>query len=399
MKGSSRGANAPAQGVCFASGYKKVNGFGGDFHFRQDGYDPIQGDVKMFEQGQLPNRVKTFRQQRAWSQEELAQRAGISRAAVSAIEIQRLVPSVAAALALATVLDCRVEDLFGARSPEKSEKTWAWPPTQEPCRFWRARVGGRAILFPVEATGAGAFPHDGVFQNGAWNLGGDVLPEDTLVMATCDPAAGLLANEFARTSGFRLLVLHRSSGDALELLRQGLVDVAGLHLATAKNDEGNALAAKSALGAGYSLLRLATWEEGLAIGSGVAASSAASLLRSRLRWVGREPGSGARQCQDDLLRNRPQPRRLAKDHRGVAEAIRCGWADVGVCVRLTCEEAGLRFIKVRDEAYDLCFPTELENSPRLRALLHVVRSAGFRKWLSELPGYDCLSGGDLVRVQ
>ncbi len=61
----------------------------------------------------LTNHVRAFRLERGWSQAELAQRSGISRTAVSAIEIQRLTPSVSAALALAAALECRVEDLFG----------------------------------------------------------------------------------------------------------------------------------------------------------------------------------------------------------------------------------------------------------------------------------------------
>ena len=349
--------------------------------------------------GQLQNRVKIFRQQRGWSQEELAQRVGISRAAVSAIEIHRLVPSVAAALSLATAFGCRVEELFGEASAEKQEATWAWLPPRDPCRFWQASVGGRLVLFPVESTAAGVIPHDGILQNGSTRFNDDRLPLETLVMASCDPAAGLLANEFARTSGFRLLILPRSSFQALDLLRQGLVDVAGLHLATAKDEDGNASAVKLALGGGYSLLKLATWQEGLAIGSDITASTVQSLFRSRLRWVGRETGSGARQCQDELLQDRPAPRRFAKDHRGVAEAIRCGWADVGICVRLACEEAGLKFIQIREEAYDLCFPTALANDPRIRALFQVVRSANYRRWLSELPGYDCRSGGEASRIE
>jgi molybdate-binding protein/transcriptional regulator with XRE-family HTH domain len=353
----------------------------------------------MPEPRQLQNQVKRFRQQRGWSQEELARRAGISRAAVSAIEIQRLVPSVAAALALATALDCRVEDLFGVASSPTGGETWAWPRSQDPCRFWRARVGERILLFPVETTAAGVLPHDGLFRNGIESLSGEALPENTLVMAGCDPAAGLLVSAFARTSAFRLLVLPRSSSQALELLRRGLVHVAGLHLAATDDERGNAAAAQGVLGAGYSLLTLASWQEGLALSPGVRASSVQSLVRSRLRWVGREAGSGARLCQDELLHDRPHPRRLAKDHRGVAEAIRCGWADVGVCVRLACEEAGLRFLNVREEAYDLCFPTELESDPRLRALVQVVRSAAFRRWLSEVPGYDCLAAGDLHRIE
>lgn len=352
----------------------------------------------MSDAGQLPNRLKIFRQRRGWSQEELARRAGISRAAVSAIEIERLVPSVAAAIALATVLDCRVEDLFGAGGSQRDEPIWAWAPNQEPCRFWHARVRDRVLLFPVEATSAGVLAHDGIFQAGACQPRGDVSAESTLVLASCDPAAGLWASEYARTSPFRLLVLQRSSQQALELLRQGLVDVAGIHLATPQDEDGNTSAAGAALGTGFSLLRAAHWQAGLAVGAGVAATSVQALVRSRLRWVGRELGSGARKCQDELLQDRPLPRRSATDHRGVAEAIRCGWADVGVCVRLVSEEAGLNFIKVRDEAYDLCFPTELEHDPRIRALLRVVRSSRFRKCLSDLPGYDGLAGGEVLPI-
>jgi len=48
-----------------------------------------------------------------WSQAELARRADIPRTSVSAIEGDRLTPSVTAALALARVLECSVEELFG----------------------------------------------------------------------------------------------------------------------------------------------------------------------------------------------------------------------------------------------------------------------------------------------
>src|SRR5262249_9765408 len=93
----------------------------------------------------LPNRVQQFRRQRGWSQHQLAEYPGVSRAAVSAIEVQRLVPSVATALALARAFACRVEDLFGASADTAGGETWAWRPTSDPCRFWRASVGGRTL--------------------------------------------------------------------------------------------------------------------------------------------------------------------------------------------------------------------------------------------------------------
>ena len=220
-------------------------------------------------------------------------------------------------------------------------------------------------------------------------------------MASCDPAVGLLRDELARDSGIRLLVFQRSSRRAIELLRRGLVHVAGVHLARAEaggtNDE--AVAELLEPGARFNLLRVADWEEGIALAPTAGVSTVAQAVRGSLRWIGREEGSGARECLDEVLRahgrkNPPSMLPPAGSHRGVAEAIRTGWADAGVCLRLTSEEAGLDFLAVRREAYDVCFAADQADDPRLRALLRVVRSAPFRKLLGELPGYSSDRTGD-----
>ncbi len=218
-------------------------------------------------------------------------------------------------------------------------------------------------------------------------------------MACCDPAVGLLAGELARTAGMRLIVLPRSSRSALELLKQRLVHAAGLHLTGAGHGEENADIVRARLGHGHRLLRVTRWEEGVALRPGLGVATIREAVGAPLRWVGREEGSGARQCLDEVLGDRRPPRRLAQDHRGVAEAIRCGWADAGVCLRLTGEEAGLDFLAVRTESYDLCHADEQAGDPRLRALVEVVRSASFRRLLSELPGYDTAASGELQDVR
>jgi molybdate-binding protein/DNA-binding XRE family transcriptional regulator len=340
------------------------------------------------------NQVKSRRLQQGWSQGELARRTGMSRTAVGAVERGLFIPSVTAALGLASALGCAVEELFGSESGRASAPEWAWPPGREPCRYWHARVGNRVILYPVVATSLGEQAHDGVFQQGKARTENRAEPEETLVVAGCDPAAGLLAGIYARLTGLRLLVLPRSSRAALDLLARGLVHVAGMHLGGADGSANMAIA-RSTLAGGVMLLRLARWQEGLALAPGTRTRSVTQVLRSRLTWVGREPGSGARQCLDELLSGRTAPRRQASDHWGVAEAVRSGWADVGVCLRLVSDEAGLRFLGVREEAYDLCFTADAAADPRIQGLIRTMRSASYRRLLGDLPGYDSSETGEV----
>lgn len=352
---------------------------------------------------QTQNRVRERRSAREWSQAELAERAGISRTAVSAIEAERLVPSVAAAMGLAKALECTVEELFGQSHPQPSKvasPTWAWPAAQAVSRYWLANVAGTRRLYPFEATPLGEIPHDGVHHPGSPNrhAAHERLADQTLVVASCDPAVGLLVRVYEQLTGYRMLVFPRSSRQALQMLHQGLVHFAGVHLSTTDDETGNAASVQEILHEPASLLRVASWEEGVVVGANVIAPTLRGLLRERLTWVGREPGSGARQCLDELLDDRPTPRRMARDHRGVAEAIRCGWADAGVCLRLVAEEAGLRFLPVRTEGYDVCFTTQQSHDPRVQALIRVIQSSDYRRLLGELPGYDIAQTGQLQTV-
>ena len=344
----------------------------------------------------LKNRLKAARLAQGWSQEELARASGLSRSGVSAIETERLVPSAAAALALAKAMACRVEDLFQLDDAEVTT-TWAWQPADAPCRHWEAEIAGRRLLYPGDAVGEALLAHDGFFEGAIPSPVPREIAERTLVLACCDPAVGLLAAELAQRQ-VRLLVLSRSSRLALQLLQQGLVHVAGVHLSRS-GEEGNSVAVKETLGSGFRLLRVARWQEGLAVAPGQRVTSIRSAVDSRLRWVGRETGSGARQCLDEILGDRKAPRHEARSHRGVAEVIRSGLADAGVCLRLVSQQAGLDFISIREEAYDLCFASGAEQDPRIRALIEVVESARFRKLFGELPGYSTPDTGTLRSVK
>src|SRR5262245_42895752 len=130
----------------------------------------------------LRNLVRSRRLARGWSQQQLADRAGIARASVSAIEIDRLVPSTVAALALSSALGCRVEDLFQLPGREEGGPEWAWPMTSSGGRYWQAEVSGRALLYPYEMMQLGTVEHDGVFRGGELTSRTE-SPPLTLVMA------------------------------------------------------------------------------------------------------------------------------------------------------------------------------------------------------------------------
>jgi transcriptional regulator with XRE-family HTH domain len=57
--------------------------------------------------------LRTLRQRREWSQTELATRAGVRQALVSAIEVESANPTVESLNKIASALGVRIEDLFG----------------------------------------------------------------------------------------------------------------------------------------------------------------------------------------------------------------------------------------------------------------------------------------------
>ena len=74
-------------------------------------------------------------------------------------------------------------------------------------------------------------------------------------------------------------------------------------------------------------------------------------------------------------------------------AVQSGCADAGVCVQVVAEEAGLRFLPVQEEAYDVCYARALVGDRRLTAFIKVVRSIAYRRLLGDLPGFDTSETG------
>jgi hypothetical protein len=161
------------------------------------------------------------------------------------------------------------------------------------------QVGPRRLLYPVEAHGVNPSPHDGVWKNGVCGERQPSRSEETLVLASCDPGAGILATAYGREMGFRLLVFPRAGLAALELLRQGLIHVAALHRSTPNAQQRNARTVRERLGDDFQLLRAADWEEGLVVRAELAKGSVRSpkrLVAGRLVNRGQGPANVWMNC-------------------------------------------------------------------------------------------------------
>jgi len=65
----------------------------------------------------ITNRVKELRTLRNWTQEQLAEAAGVSRQSINAIERNRYVPSLELALTFARVFACPTDEIFSLEKP------------------------------------------------------------------------------------------------------------------------------------------------------------------------------------------------------------------------------------------------------------------------------------------
>src|SRR5499427_10870975 len=101
---------------------------------------------------EIENRLREKRQARALSQKQLADLAGITRQAVSALESNLYSPATSVALQLARALRCRAEDLFSLKSAGEiveGELTGASPKSTGKIRAPVSQIGSRLLVRPL----------------------------------------------------------------------------------------------------------------------------------------------------------------------------------------------------------------------------------------------------------
>ncbi len=73
----------------------------------------------------MKNGLKVLRAQRDWSQAELAERLGVSRQTVNAVETGKYDPSLPLAFRIAAVFEGRIEDIFDPSEAQPADQRQA----------------------------------------------------------------------------------------------------------------------------------------------------------------------------------------------------------------------------------------------------------------------------------
>jgi putative transcriptional regulator len=71
----------------------------------------------------IHNRVKDLRTARGWTQDQLAQAAGVSRQSINSIERDRYVPSLQLALTFAKIFGCPTDEIFTLQIERKETQS------------------------------------------------------------------------------------------------------------------------------------------------------------------------------------------------------------------------------------------------------------------------------------
>ena len=298
---------------------------------------------------------------------------------------------------------------------------------EEFIRVTLGRVGEKLVAVPL-ARGAGVITTmvhaDGLMRIPSLveglNAGEEVevellrpiadIENTILCTGSHDLAIGVLEDQLKlRHPEMKIAATNVGSLGGLLALQRGETHIAGTHLLDSDTGVYNLPDIQRTIpNVPVVLIHLAQREQGILVARGNPKSirGVKDLVRTDVRFVNRQSGSGTRVLLDYQLRKLGIDgtsiagyEREEFTHMAVGVAIASGLADAGLAVRAAAHALGLDFIPVADEQYDLLVSRPFFESARGTELQEVINSAEFKRAVSALGGYNTGRAGTLLYRQ
>jgi putative molybdopterin biosynthesis protein len=362
----------------------------------------------------IRSRLQEIRNARGLAAAELAQRVGVSRQTIYAIEDGSFVPNTAVSLRLARALDVTVEQIFSIdeeTSKPVSATLLAGDQANNGQLVRLCRIGERLVAVPASFIPTYLPPSDGIVES---KSGLTVSVKSTadvpqsgnrLLLAGCDPALSLL-NEMLSASGIEIVAVPCSSRTALQWLKQGQVHAAGSHLFDhATGDYNLPIIRRLFPQDAVKVVTFAVWEQGLVTrpGNPKRIRTIAEVGGKGVTIINREKGSGSRDLLDRGLREAGIDHKRVKGYESIAQghlaaafAVASGAADCCIATRSAARCFGLDFIPLAVERFDLSFTKASLELPAAKALLDLLNRSTFQNKLQAIAGYDTAHTGQLL---
>jgi len=211
-----------------------------------------------------------------------------------------------------------------------------------------------------------------------------------------------------RESGSGIATLAVGSEAGFQRFIAGETIAASMHLHALEDIEADANAAAMAARSDVQdavMVAFCRREQGFLVAPGnpLKLNSIEDVIAKRARITMRPKGAGAQlllvallyraqQSVDALVAANP----ISPTGPDIAQAIRAGRADIGVATRAVADSAGLEFVSIVWEPFDLVMRQRDYFRPSLQSLLKYLHSDELKARAQEMGGYD-LSGAGQVR--
>ncbi|MEM2808981.1 MAG: molybdopterin biosynthesis protein [Candidatus Methanomethylicia archaeon] len=237
------------------------------------------------------------------------------------------------------------------------------------------------------------------------------IPDATIIGSHC-PALEEITKILGEM-GYKIKTISSGSMDGLISIINGEADIAGIHILDEKTMKYNIpileeMKLKNAvLVKGYSRI------QGLIISKGNEKNIKGfeDLLRSDIKFINRNKGSGTRIFIDYMLKKVAKERGLefeeikkkikgyyieAKTHSSIASAIKLSKADVGVGIKTVAVRYDLGFIPLTIEEYDFIIKEKSLNKNVIKDFIKVLKSEDFKKILKSLGMEPSKDAGEII---